>query len=132
MPKAGPSAKEIEGGANPDAKGIQIVDDRSDRRVLTQFEQRTFAETLRQTQPVETVIGAGDTLEVTIWEAPPATLFGTAIEPRSGVTTSRPATLPEQVVDYEGFIAVPFAGRVRARGQTQAAIETEIARRLRG
>lgn len=134
FPKAGPSAREIEAGASPESAGIQIVDvdDRVARRLLAQREQRTFAETLGQTRPVETVIGAGDTLEVTIWEAPPATLFGTAIEPRSGVTTSRPATLPEQVVDYEGFVAVPFAGRVRAEGQTPAAVEAEIVRRLRG
>ncbi len=134
FPKAGPSASEIEEGVRPEAAGIQIVDvdDRVARRLLAQREQRTFAETLGQTRPVETVIGAGDTLEVTIWEAPPATLFGTAIEPRSGVTTSRPATLPEQIVDYEGYIAVPFAGRVRAQGQTPLAVETEIVRRLRG
>ena len=37
-----------------------------------------FAEVLAGAQPVGTVVGTGDALEVTIWEAPPAALFGGA------------------------------------------------------
>jgi polysaccharide export outer membrane protein len=135
FPKAGPSEKEIEeGAARTEAAGIQIVDvdDAVARRLVAQRLHRSFSETLGQERTNETRIGAGDTVEVTIWEAPPATLFGTAVEPRSGVSTSRPATLPEQIVDYEGFIGVPFAGRVRAQGETPRAVEDEIVRRLRG
>jgi polysaccharide biosynthesis/export protein len=41
-------------------------------------------------------------------------------------------TLPEQLVDRDGQIVVPFAGRVPAAGQTLRAIGDEIARRLKG
>lgn len=134
FPKAGPSAKEVNEGARAEAAGIQIVDvdDRVARRLLSQREQRFFSETLGQERTVETLIGAGDTIEITIWEAPPATLFGAAVEPRAGISTARPAALPEQVVDYEGFVGVPFAGRVRAQGLAPTAVEAEIVRRLKG
>jgi polysaccharide export outer membrane protein len=38
--------------------------------------------------------------------------------------------LPEQTVDDDGFIVVPFAGRVPAAGRTLLDIETDIAKRL--
>jgi polysaccharide export outer membrane protein len=36
------------------------------------------------------------------------------------------------VVDRDGFISVPFAGRIRAAGLTPQALETEVVRRLKG
>jgi polysaccharide export outer membrane protein len=79
------------------------------------------------------VIGAGDSLEVNIWEAPPATLFGGGgIDLRTGLSMARPTTLPEQVVDSQGMISVPFVGRVQAAGRSPQAIESDVATRLRG
>jgi polysaccharide export outer membrane protein len=84
---------------------------------------------------VGTVVGVGDVLEVTIWEAPPATLFGgMATDTRIGaaVSTARPTTLPELLVGPQGTITVPFAGAVPAMGRTLAEIEQTIVQRLRG
>jgi len=72
---------------------------------------------------------------VSIWEAPPATLFGgPAADTRIGsaISTSRPSTLPELLVGPDGAINIPFAGLVPASGRTLREIEVEIARRLRG
>jgi polysaccharide export outer membrane protein len=94
-----------------------------------------FAEVLGGTKPVGTVVGVGDALEVTIWEAPPATLFGgPAADTRIGtaINTARPSTLPELLVSPDGNINVPFAGAVPAGGRTLRDIESEIVRRLRG
>jgi polysaccharide export outer membrane protein len=78
-------------------------------------------------------VGAGDVLEVSIWEAPPATLFGsTVLDPRLGAATARVTTFPEQMVSHEGTINVPFAGAVPAAGKSPQQVETEIARRLQG
>jgi len=75
-------------------------------------------------------IGAGDVLDVTLWEAPPATLFGNApIDPRNP-STVRATTLPEQVVDQNGVIRVPFAGAIDVRGRTLEQVQTEIVKRL--
>jgi polysaccharide export outer membrane protein len=60
-------------------------------------------------------------------------LFGSGLaELRGAPNTVRAATLPEQMVDRDGFINVPFAGRIRALGLTPPALEMEIVRRLKG
>ncbi len=95
----------------------------------------SFADVLSGAAPVGTVAGVGDALEVTIWEAPPAALFGgPAADTRIGtaISTARPSTLPELLVGPDGSINVPFAGAVPARGRTLRDIETDIIRRLRG
>lgn len=95
----------------------------------------SFADALGGVQPVGTTVDVGDTVEVTIWEAPPATLFGGPVnDTRIGnaINTARPTTLPELLVGPEGTVAVPFAGAVPARGRTLRQIESEILRRLSG
>ena len=94
-----------------------------------------FAEVIGDAQAVGTVVGVGDTLEITIWEAPPALLFNsggfnTRID--SQMQTSRPGTFPETMVGPSGAITIPFAGQVPAAGRTLRQIEQTITARLRG
>lgn len=94
-----------------------------------------FADTIGDAQPIGTTVGIGDTLEVTIYEAPPAVLFGAAtFDTRVGspIQGSRPSILPEVQVGPSGQIAIPFAGNVRAASRTLAQIERDIVGRLRG
>ena len=78
-------------------------------------------------------LGLGDTLEVALWEAPPAMLFGAAgAGDTRGPASGRTATLPEQMVDASGQISVPFVGRVQAAGSTLAQLEDLIVKRLTG
>ena len=131
----------LKGGAVPAgpteaAAQIKVVQVRGD--MAAQFKQPAlwpaFADVLAGAQPVGTVVGTGDALEVTIWEAPPATLFGGATDTRIGtaISTARPTTLPELLVGPEGSVSVPFAGQVPAGGRTLREIEADIVRRLRG
>lgn len=96
----------------------------------------SFASVLGGASPVGTVVDIGDAVEVSIWEAPPATLFGAAAaaDTRIGtaISTSRPTVLPELLVGPDGTISVPFAGAIPARGRTLREIEEDIVRRLRG
>jgi len=134
MPASGPTRSEVQEIANAQASPIQIVDvdDRVARRLLTLRQSRSFAEALGTKPAPAPEIGSGDALEVNIWEAPPATLFGSGSGDPRVPSTSRATTLPEQVVDAEGYIVVPFAGRIQAAGQSTQKLETEIARRLKG
>jgi polysaccharide export outer membrane protein len=94
-----------------------------------------FAEVLQGATPVGTTVDVGDVLEVTIWEAPPATLFGGGMaDTRIGtaINTARPTSLPETLVGPDGTISVPFAGTFNARGRTLRDIENETVRRLNG
>jgi polysaccharide export outer membrane protein len=94
-----------------------------------------FAQALGGAQPVGTKVGVGDTLEVTIWEAAPPALFGTAnlsSDIGSPVATSSANTLPGFLVGPSGSISVPFAGDIPVVGRTSRQIEKEIVRRLQG
>ena len=93
-----------------------------------------FADAIGDARPVGTVVGVGDSLEVTIWEAPPAVLFGAGmIDTRiqSSIQTSRPGTFPETMVGPSGAITIPFAGQVPAAGRSLRQIEQTIVARLR-
>ena len=114
--------------------GIQLVDvtDNVARQILARQATRLFSESLGITPTGTHVIGPGDVIEVSIWEAPPPTLFGsTTTDARLGPQTSRVTTLPEQMVSREGFISVPFAGPIAAGGRSLPQIEGEIVERLK-
>ena len=137
LPGIGPSRKAIdETKPQPNTIAIQLIDinDAVTRQLLAQRAQRLFSETLGNQRIVSRTVGPGDMLEVSIWEAAPATLFGTApVNSNSAmIATSHATTLPEQPVDDEGFIFVPFAGRIPAAGKTIQSIEGEIVGRLNG
>src|SRR6266404_5794876 len=75
IPTIGPSRSAIE-GTKPisNAPTIQLVDidEGVTRRLLDQRAQRRFSETLGNVRITSRAIGAGDVLEVSIWEAAPA------------------------------------------------------------
>jgi polysaccharide export outer membrane protein len=136
VPSVGPSRAEIVRAKTAvGTAAIQVidVDDAVTRRLLALHSQHLFSETLQANTSFTRVVGPGDVLEVSIWEAAPQTLFGSAPLPVPGtIATSHATTLPAQMVDDEGFISVPFAGRVAATGKTLQDIEAEIVRRLTG
>ncbi len=93
-----------------------------------------FADIIGDAEPIGTTVGVGDSLEITIWEAPPALLFNSgAFDTRisSPSQSSRPGTFPETVVGPSGAITIPFAGQVPAAGRTLRQIEQTIVSRLR-
>lgn len=91
-----------------------------------------FYEQLGNAMPVGMIVGRGDILEVSIWEAPPAALFGSALSNGASTQTSRSTTLPEFLVGPSGTITVPFSGDIQAAGRTLPQIEKSIVSRLSG
>ncbi|XXQ68253.1 polysaccharide biosynthesis/export family protein [Neisseriaceae bacterium B1] len=75
-------------------------------------------------------VGLGDVLEVTIWEAPPAVLFGGAIN-SAGSGTAQVIKLPEQLVGENGLISIPFVGQLSVKGKTPAQIQQNIVASLK-
>jgi polysaccharide export outer membrane protein len=136
MPSSGPSRSQIEEStAAQSGSGIQIVDvnDAVARRLLASQKRNLFSDTFGASGQPAYVIGAGDVIEVSIWEAPPAALFGSGmLDPRMGPATTRVTAFPEQMVNSDGAINIPFAGQVPAAGRSPQQIEAEIVRRLKG
>lgn len=116
-------------------EGIQLVDvsDSLARKLADSKRLGQFADIFPSKGSNNYLIGPGDIVEVSVWEAPPAMLFGAVVlDPKSGPTTTRVVTFPEQMVSPTGGISVPFAGRVPVKGRTTQEIETDIAKRLTG
>ena len=80
----------------------------------------------------EPVVGVGDSVTVTIWEAAAGGLFTAPAVTNTISTGSNSATIPEQTVGRDGGITVPYAGRVHVAGKTTRAVQKEIEEALQG
>ena len=135
---SGPSSSAVRSanGAPLAAAQIRVVDlsDSVARRAIEAQKTQGFAQVLGEVAPYGALVGPGDVLDISIWEAPPAVLFGasTADLRLASSATARGTALPEQMVDPQGFIRVPFVGTVRVAGRSTGQIEREIVARLTG
>lgn len=138
---SGPSTGRVAKAGKPGAGGqapIQVValDDQAARRVIAVNSSQTFADVLGGGRPVGSEVGPGDTMQISIYEAPPAVLYGVSVtDSRSsggGIGSGATSALPEQMVDRSGSVTVPYIGQVFVAGRTTSQIETEIVRRLNG
>lgn len=135
IPSSGANKNQVLQAEATSSLPLQVVDidDAMARRVFAADKRVRFADVFANDKGAGYRVGAGDVVEVSIWEAPPATLFGsTVLDPRAGAATTRVTTFPEQMVSYEGAINIPFAGMVPAAGKSPQQIEAEVARRLQG
>ncbi|RMX11138.1 polysaccharide export protein [Vandammella animalimorsus] len=135
LPASGPNMAQIVAAQRDDSAAppvaVHDVDEALTRRLLAAQRLDAFAHALPAAQAPEYLVGAGDTVEVSIWEAPPAALFGgTTLNAHTGSSAVR-ATFPEQIVNRAGIINVPFAGAIEVAGKTPQAIEAELVQRLR-
>lgn len=67
--------------------------------------------------------GVGDVVSVTIFEAAAGGLF---IPAEASVRPGNFVTLPNQEVDNNGNISVPYAGNIRAKGRTPVQVQAAI------
>lgn len=78
--------------------------------------------------PKEFQFGIGDIVAVTIFEAAAGGLF---IPAEASVRPGNFITLPNQAVDNNGNISVPYAGNIRAKGRTQVQVQQSIVEALK-
>lgn len=74
-------------------------------------------------------VNVGDVLEISIWEAPPAVLFGGTFS-SEGQGNSALAQLPAQTVNKKGTVSVPFIGHIYVAGKTPEMIQSQIVHSL--
>ncbi|WP_321912905.1 polysaccharide biosynthesis/export family protein [Paraburkholderia sp. J11-2] len=141
IPTSGASRQQIlEQHDSGRVEGIQVVDvnDALARKLADAKQLGQFSTKFASTTGNNYEIGPGDVIEVTIWETPPAMLFGSASPVSlpslgSGASnTSSSVTLPAQMVDADGTISIPFAGRIAVAGRTTEQIEASIVSHLKG
>lgn len=132
LPSSGPSVKQVleQPSTRVPIRVIDVTDDIA-RTLQESRHTDSFLSTFPIKHPGKLLIGPGDVLEISAWEAPPATLFSN-FDTKGTISGARQTLLPEQTVNSDGLIQVPFAGMIAAAGKTTQQIEAEIVRRLTG
>lgn len=78
--------------------------------------------------PTSVRFGTGDVISVTLYESGAGGLF---FPLEGGMRQGNYITLPNQEVDNEGNITVPYAGAIKARGRTVSEVQSEIVAALK-
>jgi polysaccharide export outer membrane protein len=96
---------------------------------LAKYEPAVLAGAFTDHRPPAAIkFGIGDTVSVTIFEAAAGGLF---IPIEAGVRPGNFVTLPDQSVDNDGNISVPYAGVIKAAGRTNVEIQNDIISKIR-
>jgi len=82
---------------------------------------------VRRPPPWRITLGIGDVVSVTIFEPP----GGLLVPSDAGARPGNFVTLPNQIVDSNGNITVPYAGTIRAAGRTPSEVQQAINEALR-
>lgn len=69
--------------------------------------------------PPELMVGVGDTVSITIFRSPVRWIVCSQWQ---GSRPNSYVTLPSQTVDQKGYISIPYAGAVLAKGRTLGVI----------
>ncbi|CDZ77846.1 polysaccharide export protein Wza [Legionella massiliensis] len=131
IPSSGPSKEQVK---KLPIQGIQVVQVTSEiaQHLLAHQRKKLFSEVFPHSHRTQDRIGAGDIIEVSVWEAPPAMLFSSSvINLHAGPSTTQVTVFPQQMVNSEGTINIPFAGNIHASGRTPSQIESGIVAKLR-
>ena len=78
--------------------------------------------------PANLTFGIGDIVSVSVFEAAAGGLF---IPSEAGVRPGNFVQLPDQAVDNDGNISVPYAGVIRAAGRTNVQVQNAIIERIK-
>ena len=136
LPDSGPSAGDVaaqQASADQvprymvvdiDAAAVEALRHRGYDSFSAQFGDRNIS--------AEPVIGIGDSVSVTIWEASAGGLFSAPLLSDKISAGSNSAMIPEQTVGRDGGITVPYAGRIHVAGKTTRAVQQTIEKALEG
>src|SRR5262245_3184687 len=125
MPADGPSSWDVYAGQH-NAKSLPYALVRVTPKVtsvLAKAAPRLAGEFPDRRRPKDIRFGIGDIVTVTIFEAASGGLF---IPAEAGVRPGNFITIPNQAVDVNGNISIPYAGNIRARGRTQVELQDAI------
>lgn len=125
LPKSGPNKTEILAGSVQNGGNAFVVEVNDFvAKTTAAVPQYGFSQAFRGAQNITSdTIRPGDVLGLTIWE----NVDDGLLSGETGPATS----LDEVQVDSEGYIFIPYAGRLRASGNTPEQLRTMIADKLR-
>lgn len=134
LPSSGPSAKKVVALGQQSAVDVPEVElIEVDGELAQSLYRAQVNQSLVQLGGGAASAGAidvGDVLDITIWEAPPAVLFGGALS-SMGSGSAQQTKLPEQAVTARGTVSVPFVGDIKVAGKTPVQVQDIIKGRLK-
>lgn len=131
LPAAGPYVDDVKAGKPLDGGLAYALVDLTPKNVaiLRQFEPQGLAGAFTDRRPpAEIKFGVGDVLTVTVFEAAAGGLF---IPKEAGVRPGNYVTLPNESIDNNGYITVPYAGQIKAAGRTSVEVQKDIVDRIK-
>lgn len=138
LPSSGPTGAQIYGDQKNGSEypGFDIIElDRMDKLPPAEL---TVEDMVTPLVPgpewPSNLVGTNDVLDIVIYEAGIALFSGSASMPQAGGFDpgAKAERLPAARVDDEGFITIPYAGRVKASGHTTTELQAIIEQALVG
>jgi polysaccharide export outer membrane protein len=126
MPTSGPASADIRAGAQlePDGLPYALVRLTPETGAILIKNAPGIAGRFADRRPPRDIrFGVGDIVSVTIFEAAAGGLF---IPVEAGVRPGNFITLPNQTVDANGNISVPYANTIHAAGRTAVQVQNSI------
>ncbi len=125
LPRPGPNKREIfAGSVLKQGDAFVVTVNPRVTRATSVIKSMGFSSGFRNAGLVGSdTISAGDTVGITVFE-------NVADDPLLGNTGQRVSILDQVQVDGQGFIFVPYAGRIKAAGQTPDGLRQAITRKL--
>lgn len=132
LPSSGPTGSQIIKSAEAPESRISIVELSDAATIPAQLP--LVADTLPNLPPPPTdMVGPGDVLDISIYEAG-VHLFGGGAAPAAAAGAYDPSAkvekLPPSRVDDEGYITIPFAGKIRVVGKTVSGVSAMVRKAL--
>jgi polysaccharide export outer membrane protein len=129
IPMSGPSSLEIRSEQASTLPFAVVKLDARAVEVLQAHEPNVLGGVFTDRRPPSNIrFGVGDVLAITIFEAFAGGLF---IPTEAGVRPGNFVNLPDQAVDNNGNISVPYAGLIRAAGRTNVEVQNAIVERIK-
>jgi len=126
LPSEGPQSRQIEKAyLEKNTAGFTLINvDRKVAEYLARHDEQSFGDRFGKGKPTRgELIGPGDVLSITIWEADQTGVF-------SSTNTADRGNIPDVEVSGKGTITVPYAGAIRAAGRTTQSLEAAITKAL--
>jgi polysaccharide export outer membrane protein len=130
IPASGPYSDAVKAEASPTVPYALVKLNSETASIIGRYEPRGLAGAFpdKYVPPSKIKFGIGDVVSVTIFEASAGGLF---IPTEAGVRPGNFVTLPDQTVDNDGNISVPYAGLVKAAGRYNGEIQEDIVNRIK-
>lgn len=129
IPMAGPASIDVQSENSATLPFALVKLDSAAIETLEKFEPNYLPGVFADSRPPSSIrFGIGDIVSVTIFEASAGGLY---VPLEAGVRPGNFVTIPDQAVDNDGNISVPYAGTIRAAGRTNVQIQEDILSRIK-